>query len=503
MLKKKLVSCLCIIALIAAMSAGCAGKGGSDSKEESAGTDKITFAFFCNVVIPEDMDKVEEEINKITRDKINVEVELLPMSLSTYDQQINLMISSGEKLDLFNMFGTQFAVDVAQNKLSAMEPELLESVAKDTVDTIGEDYMKSVTVNGNVYGFPVLKDNAQVRGVVLNKQILEDAGLLKEAENIKGTDDLAALYDKVMAKRTDIAMVCAGDTSSTLVDSGFMTYDNLGDNLGVLMDYGQNELKVENLYETEWYENTVNYIHDWYQKGYILKDSSVNPDTGVPIYQSEGVFSIMCNYHIATDSVIENMTNIPSTGAWLAEPLATTTSINGVVMAIPATCENQEPVLKFLNLMYTDPDVVNLIDWGIEGDHYVHVDGKKNVITYPEGVNGDNSGYAMNCGWEFGNQLNSYVWENTGDDDYYDRMADFNEEAVRSKAIGFSFDSSSVKTEVAALNNVLNEYRFGIENGEMDPAEYLPKFRQALKDAGIDKVIEEKQRQLDAWAAEN
>lgn len=499
-MKKRVLSALLALMLTASMLAGCGSSGGKSEGKENGEADKITFAFFCNVVIPEDMDKVEEAINEITKEKINVEVELLPMSLSTYEQQINLMISSGEKLDLFNMFGTQFSTSVTQNKLAAMDPDILKTAAKDTVDTIGEDYMKSVTVDGNVYGFPVLKDNAQVRGVVLNKQVLEDNGLLEEAEAIETPDDLAALYDKVMTAGSDLPMVCAGDTSSTIMDSGFMTYDNLGDYLGVIMDYGQS-LDVVNLYETEWYEETVNYIHDWYEKGYILKDSSVNPDTGVPIYQSEGVFSIVCNYHIATDSVIENMTNIPSTGAWLADPLATTTSINGVVMAIPATCENQEPVLKFLNLMYTDPDVVNLIDWGIEGEHYVHVDGKENVITYPEGVNGDNSGYAMNCGWEFGNQLNSYVWENTGDDDYYDGMAEFNENAIKSKAIGFTFDSSSVKTEVAALNNVLNEYRFGLENGEMDPAEYLPKFRQALKEAGIDKVIEEKQRQLDEWAA--
>lgn len=65
----------------------------------------------------------------------------------------------------------------------------------------------------------------------------------------------------------------------------------------------------------------------------------------------------------------------------------------------------------------------------------------------------------------------------------------------------FSFDSGAVKTEIAALNNVTNEYRFGLENGEMDPDVYLPKFRQALKEAGIEKVIAEKQAQLDAWAA--
>ncbi|MFR1801109.1 MAG: DUF3502 domain-containing protein [Faecalispora jeddahensis] len=61
--------------------------------------------------------------------------------------------------------------------------------------------------------------------------------------------------------------------------------------------------------------------------------------------------------------------------------------------------------------------------------------------------------------------------------------------------------SSPVKSEVAALDSVLAEYRLGLENGELDPEEYLPKFQQALREAGIEKVIAEKQRQLDAWVA--
>ena len=80
-------------------------------------------------------------------------------------------------------------------------------------------------------------------------------------------------------------------------------------------------------------------------------------------------------------------------------------------------------------------------------------------------------------------------------------MKAFNESAVTSKAVGFIFDSSPVKSEVAALDSVLAEYRLGLENGELDPEEYLPKFQQALREAGIEKVIAEKQRQLDAWVA--
>ena len=171
-------------------------------------------------------------------------------------------------------------------------------------------------------------------------------------------------------------------------------------------------------------------------------------------------------------------------------------------MGIPITCEDEIPVLKFLNLLYSDPDVLNIIDWGIEGVHYERVKGTNTLITYPEGVTSENDGYGLNQGWSFGNQLISYAWESVGNDNYYDEMKAFNENAIQSQAIGFMFDSSSVKSEIAALDSVLAEYRLGLENGELDPEEYLPKFIQALREAGIEKVIAEKQRQLDSWVAE-
>ncbi len=191
---------------------------------------------------------------------------------------------------------------------------------------------------------------------------------------------------------------------------------------------------------------------------------------------------------------------MPCEQALLAEPFSNTATINGVIMSIPATCKDPIPALKVLNLMYSDPNFINLIDWGIEGEHYVRVEGTENCITYPEGVNADNSGYAMAASWEFGSEMLAYVWENQGDD-YHENMIKFNDSARKSKALGFVFDSTPVKTEVAALNNVLNEYRLGLENGEMDPDVYLPKFQEALRDAGIDKVIAEKQKQLDEWAS--
>ena len=70
-----------------------------------------------------------------------------------------------------------------------------------------------------------------------------------------------------------------------------------------------------------------------------------------------------------------------------------------------------------------------------------------------------------------------------------------------SPAMGYSFDSSSVSTEIASVSAVIEQYGKSINCGALDPEKALPEFINSLKSAGIDKVIAENQRQLDEWAA--
>jgi putative aldouronate transport system substrate-binding protein len=148
--------------------------------------------------------------------------------------------------------------------------------------------------------------------------------------------------------------------------------------------------------------------------------------------------------------------------------------------------------------MYTDPVIVNLIDWGIEGKHYVKLNDK--VITYPQGVSASNTGYNMNAAWFFGNSLIAYVWEGNPPDTN-EQMVEFNRTAIFSKALGFTFDTAPVRNAVTSVANVAAEYRVALEFGMLDVDQNLPKFIAALKDAGMDDIIAEKQKQLDAWAA--
>ncbi len=78
----------------------------------------------------------------------------------------------------------------------------------------------------------------------------------------------------------------------------------------------------------------------------------------------------------------------------------------------------------------------------------------------------------------------------------------FNDSAKNSLALGFKFDTSKVTNEIAAINNVIEEFKATIYSGSVDVEEYLNKLNKKLKDQGIDRVIEEMQTQLNSWLAE-
>jgi putative aldouronate transport system substrate-binding protein len=188
---------------------------------------------------------------------------------------------------------------------------------------------------------------------------------------------------------------------------------------------------------------------------------------------------------------------VPLTAVQFSQAKTDTVAITNAMFAITANSKDPKRAMMMLNLLYSDKDIINLIDWGIEGKHYVKQ--PNNTIDFPPGVDASKSGYNLRQGWMFGNQFLSYPWT-TDSPDIWTKMDTFNKGSKKSAALGFMYNPNPVKTELAAISNVVKQYSPGLENGALDPKENLPKFVAALKAAGIDKVIAEKQKQLDEWA---
>ena len=125
--------------------------------------------------------------------------------------------------------------------------------------------------------------------------------------------------------------------------------------------------------------------------------------------------------------------------------------------------------------------------------HYKKLDG--NRIELLPARNGKH--WEMPNG-DFGNRFLTYI-PNDQPANLWTETKAFNSSAKPSPILGFSFDRESVKNELAALENICQEYK-AIKEGRKDPSE-LPEFVAKMKAVGMDKVLKEMQKQLDDWRA--
>lgn len=476
--------------------AGCSSKKESEADKPSSGTGlapyEVTMAFYGNQ--QKDMLEVQDAMNKITKEKINATVKLMPIAVSTWQQQTNLMLTGNEKIDLmFASSGFNYSTMVAKGQLNPLN-KLLDKYGEGIKKALDPAQIAASQINGENYAVTAVRDLASDYGILMRKDLLDKYHL--DPGKIKTINDLDAVFQVIKDNEANMVPLVAKNPGTAPFNAGYITYDPLGAGVGVLPNY-DNNLKVVDFYETKEYADQLNTLHRWYQKGFMLKDAATSKQDGREMVKAGKAFAYFSNLKPGTEIEASRKSGKEMTVVRLTDAYTTTDSISGIMWSIPKNSKDPARAMMLLNLLYSDKQLYNLFTWGIEGKHYVKK--SDNVIDYPPGVDIQNLGYNFGTPYMSGNQFLSYTWT-TEDPDIWKKMDEFNKSAKKSKALGFSFDVDKVKTELAAVNNVLTEYRVGLETGTLDPAENLPKFIDKLKAAGSDKIISEKQKQLDEWA---
>jgi len=444
---------------------------------------------------PADKQLVNDELNKMTEAKINTKVTLLPVVVSQYSQQINLMMSSGEQLDLFVIFYDTRAAMISKGQIIELD-ELLAQYGQGIVAAIGEDALAAGKLNGKLYTLPTSYVNAGEYGYVYNKDIVNQYGI--DTSGVSKIEDLAKIFAQVKEKVPNMAAIEPQMAGFSII-SGYSTFDYLNDYYGVLPNYGQDSLTLVNYYETAEYASLVNLMRDWNTAGYIMKGSAtLTEDTNAMISSGK----VMGRFGPVRSGDSNNNEAMSKQVGFNVGTLSIMPKVRGGLVVnqygISQSCETPDAAMRYLNLLYADPTVANLLANGIEGKHFVK--GADGTIDYADGLDGMTTGWPNSYGWELVYLPITDTWKGS---DPPEILMDYSKDGIMSKAYGFTFDSTPVKNEITALANVVNQYKLPLECGEVDPAEMLPQFIAKLKDAGIEKVIAEKQRQLDTWAAAN
>ena len=206
-------------------------------------TADITVMFCSMGPVPSGLKAVEDAINVITEEEIDTHVTLNVVEVGNYDQQANLLLSSGEQVDLMiTMPGGPASLSTMSSQKQLTDiTEIVDQHAPSIKSGIG-DYLKGTTIDGKLYGVTAYKNFISAIYVVMRTDVLEDLGLLEKAQNMTSFKEYEEILEAVKGseKWSYLSGIGPSDGHGNILPvqnanlddnefSGCGYFDNLGD----------------------------------------------------------------------------------------------------------------------------------------------------------------------------------------------------------------------------------------------------------------------------------
>jgi ABC-type sugar transport system, periplasmic component len=526
-MKKRLLSSVLAMLLVIGLLAACGGKegaaaGGSSkantpetadnstagtgesstgAEEGDTGIDFDSEPYEINMMYlvaaeGANQEKVEKELNELALKELNMTVKAIPMTFSSFNSQLPMMLAANEPLDIFVCGSTNFSTYIDSEYVVDLKDYLGE--LSDAMEILGDD-AKAGYIGDFLIGLSQMKERAYPAGLVVRKDIFEEMGYKVEdfnvtVEDYSSFDQLTELFTKVRETYPDM-MPFDGTSIMGLQTGSYI--DNMGNNFGVLEDYGQTTT-VTNWFESDQYKKFAEIGRDWFTNGYASSDIAVNTDSGELKMRAGNTFSYMTNVKPNTDVEKLAQTTFEVEIIPVSEVMKNTNAVNAILFSVAKASKDPKKAAQFMNWTYKSAEFNNLINWGILDEDWVITD--DNMAAYPEGIDASNVGYHNDFGFAYPNQFAGYPWVGNSPT-IWDDYKVYNAEMMVSKAFGFTFDSRVIAAEEAQLNSVYDQYYKDIAFGAVDVETGIKEFNDALYAAGLQKVMDEKQKQLDEWLA--
>ncbi|MGG1515413.1 ABC transporter substrate-binding protein [Paenibacillus oryzisoli] len=499
MMKKFLQITAVLFLTSAVLLAGCQPKESSTAASSSpAQQDKLEPVtlkyYFYGAAKPGDQD-VYDKINQILKEKINTTVEFYKVPNGDYTQKMSVMVNAREDFDL--AFTSPYYLNYFEQAAKGSFVDitaLLPKYAPETYKLLKPEIWEAAKVNGNIYASINQQIFARQSGYNVSKDLADKYNW--DPKGGKKLSDLSPFLEKVKAgepaDKTD--QLYNAQMKNQVFSYFFPSYEweNLGgiDVPGVAKSTEKNP-KVFNEYDTPEFKDFIMTLKDFQKKGLIAKDALTRPTFDSAKYAASSVATLMPGIEETVKKTYKGDQYIIPLG----EPLLTSPNAIATMTAVSATSKHPERALMFIEQLNTNKEIYNLLVWGIEGVDYKKV-GDNRVESLP------GAKYGPGPGWMFGDQFKAYV-SGTQSDDVWEQTKKLNDSAKISMLFGFSFNADAVKAESANCAAIVNEYKAAFNTGMYgdDTEKKYNEFLAKLKTAGVDKVIAEKQRQVDAFLA--
>ena len=491
-LRKTLACALAAALLFASAGCGPARETVAEESLEEAMQTPYEINWYTYGTQQGDTELIEVKINEYIKDKINATVKLHILESSQYSSQLSSMIQAGEYFDM--CFVADWMLKYSESaEMGAFVPldDYFEEYMPETYELSDKNAIECSKVNGKLYALPVIKENAECYGWIYRKDIADKYGI--DMSSIKSFEELEPYLIKIKQNEPGIEYPIDWDTDSSPA-GGFLQQPIItATEIGLESDTSR---EVINVLSTEKSRNAMRLAHRFYEEG-LIKEDILTSSAELNSRMKSG--KTFCHMNKLKPGKVEELyknTNYEFAQTEITAPRKGAKFGTGSMTAVSATSKNPTRVMRFIELLNTDEYLNNLVIYGIEGMHYEKAEDGR-VQTFPD------SKYTMaGRQWLFANIYLTYPTVSE-DLDKNVLLKEFDDNASLSSFTGFSFVTEKVQTEIASCANVDKQYRNQLMLGAIDPDSIYDKYMEEMEKAGMNAIIEEAQRQLDEFTADN
>lgn len=455
--------------------------------------------------------KVFEELNKKLKEKVNATIDMTWIEWNNYETKYQMTLASGEPVDL--IFSTSTWLNLWDNaekgsfmNLEEMLPYYAPKLWADTKQIEWE----GCTYKGHIVALP------EHRFMQLSTPLAAyrlDWAKSFGLESITSIEDLGKYLQGIKDKMPEVIPYAAtgGAVSNEFYSLYLRQKTKYVEGPG---STGMFSAIVSKSYEEpwsivcpifdDWFVDFAKTMKQWGDAGYWPQDvmASKKDAKTTLLAGTSGMFTCnVANYYPLINEFKQQQPN-GSIDAFFFDGAPRNQVIKDVVTqdacSITANAANPERALMIYDLFQYDKEIYMLTQYGIEGQQYVIVDGKR---ARPEGYDKKRDDYAFDM-WSTRNDALSVP---SVEDDVTVTKA-INDKiypwAVDNPWGSFLMDNNPINAEKTAISEVCSKFGPSIMFGKAgDPVKAVEDFRSALKIAGIDKYVAEVQKQCDAYKA--
>ena len=338
---------------------------------------------------------VQDAINAHIEPLIGANVEFMIIGWGDWDNKALTALQSGEPIDIFfTADWKSYVRSVTMNLFTPLNDDngengnLLEQYGQDILNTLNPAFITGTQYNGVNYAVPTNKELCVPTGYIYNVTAAEEVGM--DPATITAIADFEPYCAKFKELHPDQYPYLADGSWGSDPFYSFTNTNGISQWAAMYHEPkdGVWDESIFNAYDTPEYKAQFELMYKWNQAGYIHPDSSLStfdvasspefaagqwlfisaPLKGENIKGQELV--------IASGNMDLKVNEIYGQGKYCI-----TTHAGGSMLAIPIASENPVKAMKYINLMHSDTELLDMMLFGVPEEMWKFADdGRVEVI---------------------------------------------------------------------------------------------------------------------------